>query len=269
MAVYAIGDVQGCFDELSLLLRRIDFRPGTDILWFAGDLVNRGAKSLATLRFIRDLGERAVVVLGNHDLHLLAVAAGIRPLKASDTFQDILEAPDRDDLLAWLRSHPLLYHDRDRGYTLVHAGIPPQWEAGEAERRAGELEDTLHSPSYVDFLRSWYEEREIDKNLDPELKRLTYTANCLTRLRFCDLRGNLADCTGPPGSQPETYYPWFQVPGRAAGDMRIICGHWAALSYHEGDNIYALDTGCVWGGGLTALRLDPKPVKTTVPCPGK
>lgn len=267
MAVYAIGDIQGCFDELTLLLRRIDFRPEEDILWFAGDLVNRGPKSLATLRLIQGLGEKAIAVLGNHDLHLLAVAAGIRPLKKSDTFQDILEAPDRDELLNWLRGLPFLYQDKDRGYTLIHAGIPPQWTVEEAGKKARELENVLRGSSYIEFIRSWYKAQE-EESASRSKRRLIYAANCLTRLRFCDRQGNLIDCTGPPGSQPESYYPWFDVPGRTALTMKIICGHWAALSYHEGDNVYALDTGCVWGGGLTALRLDPEPGKTTVSCPG-
>jgi bis(5'-nucleosyl)-tetraphosphatase (symmetrical) len=204
MADYAVGDVQGCFTALLALLDRLHFDRTRDQLWFVGDLVNRGPQSLEVLRFVKALGEGAITVLGNHDLHLLTIAYGQGRLKPKDTFTDVLAAPDRDDLLTWLRHRPLLHHDATLGMTLIHAGVPPQWTLTMAQAYAAEVEVVLRGPAYPLFL----------KNLDgpaPDQgvaasgpwKRLRYITHCLTRLRFCDADGRLnAEATGPPGSQP-------------------------------------------------------------------
>ena len=231
MAVYAIGDVQGCFTALLALLDRLHFDRTRDRLWFAGDLVNRGPQSLEVLRFVKALGDRAVTVLGNHDLHLLTVAYGQRRLKPKDTFADVLAAPDRDDLLTWLRHRPLLHHDTNFGMTLIHAGVPPQWTLAMTQAYAAEVGAVLRGPDYSLFL----------KNLDgpaPDQgvaasgtwERLRYITHCLTRLRYCDVDGRLNDeATGPPGSQPPPYLPWFAFPQRASADLNIVFGHWSSL----------------------------------------
>jgi bis(5'-nucleosyl)-tetraphosphatase (symmetrical) len=266
MAVYAIGDVQGCFTALLTLLDRLQFDDARDRLWFAGDLVNRGPQSLEVLRFVKALGERAVTVLGNHDLHLLTVAYGQRRLKPQDTFTDVLAAPDRDDLLTWLRHRPLLHHDATFGMTLIHAGLPPQWTLAMAQAYAAEVEAVLRGPDYPLYL----------KNLDgpaPEQgratsdtrERLRYITHCLTRLRFCDADGRLNDASGPPGSQPPPYLPWFAFPQRASADLTMVFGHWSSLGLYSASGVYGLDTGCVWGGALTALCLETRE-HTSVQC---
>ena len=259
MAVYAIGDIQGCHDDLMRLLERIDFDPSADRLWFAGDLVNRGPGSLAVLRFVRGLGGRAVSVLGNHDLHLLAVAAGTSKLRKSDTLDEVLAAPDRDELLDWLRHRPLLHHDSDLGYTLVHAGLPPQWDLRQAQACARELESVLRGPGCVDFFHYMYGDEP--KRWDPALSgmdRLRFIVNCFTRLRFVGPAGELELKTkGSPGSQAHGYLPWYQVPGRSSEDLRLLFGHWSTVGeIQAAHNALGLDTGCVWGGRLTALKLD-------------
>lgn len=260
MAVYAIGDVQGCFTALLALLDRLHFDRTRDWLWFAGDLVNRGPQSLEVLRFVKVLGDSAVTVLGNHDLHLLTVAYGQGRLKPKDTFADVLAAPDRDDLLTWLRHRPLLHHDPTFGITLIHAGLPPQWTLAMAQDYAAEVEAVLRGPDYSLFL----------KNLngpppDPVVaasdtwERLRYSTHCLTRLRFCDADGGLnAEATGPPGSQPPPYLPWFAFPQRASADLTMVFGHWSSLGLYQAPGVYGLDTGCVWGGALTALCLETR-----------
>lgn len=261
MAVYAIGDVQGCLEELHALLAQVAFDPQRDRLWFVGDLVNRGPDSLAVLRLVKALGERAVVVLGNHDLHLLATAAGARD-KSSDTLREVLNAPDCAALLAWLRECPLLHHDAALGYTLVHAGVPPQWDVEEAAGHARELEAVLRSGECEAFLRAMYGD-EPDR-WSPGLtgwERLRYITNAFTRMRYCGRDGRLAlEEEGPPGREPPGVTPWFAVPGRRTANARIIFGHWATLQLERPlDPIYGVfhvDTGCVWGGRLTALRLE-------------
>ena len=267
MAVYAIGDVQGCYTALLALLDRLHFDDTRDQLWFAGDLVNRGPQSLEVLRFVKALGDGAITVLGNHDLHLLAVAHGRRRLKPQDTLADVLAAPDRDDLLTWLRHRPLLHHDATFGITLLHAGMAPQWTLAMAQTYAAEVEAVLRGPEYLHFL----------DNLDGQApdqgvaasgtwERLRYTTHCLTRLRFCDTAGRLNDeATGPPGSQPPPFLPWFAIPQRASADLTIVFGHWSSLGLYQAPGIYALDTGCVWGGALTALCLETRE-HVSVPC---
>ena len=258
MATYAIGDVQGCFASLLALLDAIAFDRARDRLWFTGDLVNRGPQSLEVLRLVQDLGERAVTVLGNHDLHLLAVAYGQGALRPKDTFTDVLQAPDRDALLTWLRQQPLLYHDATRDMTLVHAGLPPQWTLAMARAHAAEVEEVLRSANYPELLA--HLETDASTQWRPALgrwERLCYITGCLTRLRYCNTTGQLApEAKGPLGSQPASYFPWFAVPGRASEQCHIVFGHWATLDACTVPGVYHLDTGCVWGGTLTALCLD-------------
>lgn len=260
MALYAIGDVQGCFRRLEELLRALSFEPASDRLWFVGDLVNRGPDSAGVLRLVKHLD--AGVVLGNHDLHLLAVAAGARPLKASDTFIDVLEAGDRRQLLDWLVSQPLVRRDDESGWAMVHAGLAPEWDVETASRLAAEVEAALRShhgdreflvQMYGDYPDRW------DESLDG-MERIRFIINAFTRIRFCNADGALdLDQTGPPGAQPAHLHPWFELwPHRS---HRLVFGHWAALGAGDHGNVVSTDSGCVWGGRLTAARLDPGPVK--------
>lgn len=264
MATYIIGDVQGCAAQLEALLARIGFDEHRDRLWFAGDLVNRGPASLAVLRRVRDLGEAALVVLGNHDLHLLATACGARRLRRKDTFAEVLEAPDRDELLAWLRGCPLLHHDPDSGLTLVHAGLAPQWDLAEAAACAGELEAALRGPDSRRFLERMYGDGPARWCAGLRgAKRLRFITNALTRIRYCDRDGALdLEHDGPPGSQPAGLEPWYALPGRRSAGHWICFGHWATLRLAAADErrhrVVHLDTGCVWGGRLTALRLEDR-----------
>ena len=258
MAVYAIGDVQGCCDELLQLLEVLHFDPLRDRLWFTGDLVNRGTQSLEVLRLVKSLGERATVVLGNHDLHLLAVAAGASHLRPKDSFMDVLEAYDRDSLLSWLQHRPLFHHDARLGYTLVHAGLPPQWDLASTQACATEAEQLLRSDEAKTFFQEMYGDQPAQWRDDLSgLERMRFIINCFTRLRYCDGKGCLAlRDKGAPGSTAPGIMPWFQVPGRKSAAMKIIFGHWSTLGRYQGEGIYSLDTGCVWGRSLTALRLD-------------
>lgn len=255
MATYAIGDVQGCYDALRRLLDSFDYDPAGDVLWFVGDLVNRGPQSLETLRFVRGLGERAVTVLGNHDLSLLVVAAGYSKPHRGDTVDDILAAPDRDEMLDWLR-HQKMMHAGD-GYAMVHAGLLPQWSIERASGLAREVEAALQSPDYSELLRHMYGNAPAGWNDSlTGYDRLRVVVNAMTRLRLCDGQGRMefSHKTGlddaPPG-----FMPWFEVPERASAGTPIICGHWAALGLVVKSNLAAIDTGCVWGRELTALRL--------------
>ena len=260
MAVYAIGDVQGCFTALLALLDRLHFDRTRDQLWFAGDLVNRGPQSLEVLRFVKALGEGAVTVLGNHDLHLLTVAYGQGRLKPKDTFTDLLAAPDRDDLLTWLRHRPLLHHDATFDVTLIHAGVPPQWTLAMAQSYAAEVEAVLRGPDYLLFLDNLGGQAPDQGVATPDKwERLRYITHCLTGMRFCDAAGRLnTEVTGPPGSQPPPYLPWFAIPQRASADLTIVFGHWSGLGLYQAPGVYGLDTGCVWGGALTALCLETR-----------
>ncbi len=272
MAVYAIGDVQGCFDELQKLLKRIDFNKKQDVLWLTGDLVNRGPKSLEVIRFVKQLGDKAIVVLGNHDLHLLATASGVHPKRKKDTFEDVLKAKDREELLTWLRHRPLFHRDSKLGWSMVHAGLPPQWSIKESAVRAEELETVLRNKGYRDFFTHMYGDgpAQWDESLKG-WKRLRFITNAFTRLRFCDVKGRLAlDAKGKPGTQAKGYMPWFAVPDRISKKERILFGHWSTLGYHNHENTYCLDTGCIWGTQLTALRLDcDPPQRTSIDCPQK
>lgn len=258
MALFAIGDVQGCYDDLMRLLERVHFDADEDQLWFTGDLVNRGPHSLSVLRFVKELGDSAVSVLGNHDLHLLAVAAGTARKRKNDTLDELLASPQRDEYLDWLRHRPLMHHDAALGYTLVHAGLPPQWDLKQAQACARELESALRGPGCAEFLRHMYGDEP--RRWDPDLKgmdRLRFIVNCFTRLRFCRRTGDLdLKSKGAPGTQPEGYLPWFEVPDRASAGLHLLFGHWSTLGDISRHDVYPLDTGCVWGGRLTALRLD-------------
>ena len=271
MAFYAIGDVQGCFDELQALLELINFNPAEDRLWFAGDLVNRGSKSLQTLRFIRGLGNSAVSVLGNHDLHLIAMSLGHTLSDDDHTLDAILAAPDRDELIQWLRQQPLLHHDETLGFTMIHAGLPPQWDLALAQQCAREVEAVLRSDELPDFIEHMYgnKPRRWSKKLSG-WGRLRFIINCFTRLRFCDADGRLKlKYKGPPGSQPPEYLPWFEMPARKSRDMNIVFGHWSTLGPCNLPGVYPLDTACLWGGELTALRIDSTPQWFRLPCAGQ
>jgi bis(5'-nucleosyl)-tetraphosphatase (symmetrical) len=270
MPVYAIGDVQGCYRALRALLAEIRFDPAQDRLWFTGDLVNRGPQSLEVLRLVRDLGDRAVCVLGNHDLHLLAVAAGAASLKKHDTLDQVLAAPDRDELLQWLRSRPLLHHDEELGYTLIHAGLLPPWDLAAARRLAREVETALQSDAHGDLFKHMY--GDLPDRWNEHLRgfeRLRVCVNAFTRLRYCDLDGGMdLRFKGSPGTQPVDMLPWFLVPTRRSRDLQIIFGHWSTLGRWRGNGVVCLDSGCLWGGSLTAARLDVQPMQfASVDCP--
>ena len=267
MATYAIGDVQGCFDSLMALLKTLRFDADHDRLWFTGDLVNRGPRSLDTLRFVRDLGDGAMTVLGNHDLHLLGAACGIRRLKPGDTLGDVLEASDRDDLIDWLRRQPLLHRAAGRGITMVHAGLPPQWTPDVAQACASAVEAKLRGAGIKKLMGNLSGDRgDVWSASLPYADQLGYIVNCLTQLRYCDPAGRLElREKGPPGSQPAPYLPWFAVPGRLHASETIVFGHWASLGACNEPGVHALDTGCVWDGALTALCLETGE-RTSVPC---
>lgn len=255
MATYAVGDIQGCFLSLRRLLDEIRFDRRRDTLWCVGDLVNRGAESLATLRFVRDLGERAVCVLGNHDLHLLAIVLGGHPPRPGDTLADVLEAPDCLELADWLRRLPMLV--RDRGVVMTHAGIPHIWSTDTAARLAREVEQALRGADHAAWLRGMYGDGEDrwDEGLSgiPRLRAIT---NYLTRMRFVDPAGRLDfDAKGTLAEAPPGFSPWFSHPTRVR--ERLVFGHWAALDGETGaGNLIGLDTGCVWGRRLAAMRLE-------------
>jgi bis(5'-nucleosyl)-tetraphosphatase (symmetrical) len=259
MALYAIGDLQGCFEPLARLLKSLRFDRRRDRLLLTGDLVNRGPDSLKCLRFVRELGDAAVTVLGNHDLHLLA-AAHTGEFGARDTFDEITRAPDREVLLDWLRQQPLAYEEPHTGILLVHAGLPPQWSKARALRLAREASNYIAGPDAGRFFTRMYGNRpDCWSESLKGIPRLRFTVNCLTRLRYCDARGRIDHRhKGPPGTQAAGLLPWFQVPGRKSARERIVCGHWSSLGQVEwpAERVWALDTGCVWGGCLTALNLE-------------
>ncbi|APZ43668.1 symmetrical bis(5'-nucleosyl)-tetraphosphatase [Acidihalobacter ferrooxydans] len=258
MAVYAVGDLQGCLEPLHRLLDRLRFDPAADQLWLVGDLVNRGPQSLETLRFVRGLGAAATAVLGNHDLHLLALAAGVGKPKRSDTLQTVLDAPDAGELLDWLRHRPLLHHDAALGWTLVHAGLPPQWDLAQARACAAEVEQALRSSQSAQFFAHMYGDQPTHWSASLSgTQRLRYVMNALTRMRYITADGGLEHvCKTAPEQAPAGLTPWFRVPHRRNRDVRIVFGHWSTLNLIREANLLALDTGCLWGGTLTAAQLD-------------
>lgn len=272
MAIYAVGDLQGCLDEFKRVLDKVCFDAERDQVWLTGDLVNRGPQSLEALRFVKNLGACVVSVLGNHDLHLLAVAMGVRALKYRDTLNEILSAPDRDELLDWLRHRPLLYYHSGLQTVLVHAGLAPSWDLAKAGTLAREVEHALCGINAQALLQNLFgPEPNYWSDSLTGWARLRAIVNFFTRVRFCDRQGCMDPVhKGPPGTQPHGLLPWFEVPGRRSQGVRIVVGHWSALGFYHKANVVALDTGCVWGGTLTALRLDTQDVAPVIlPCKGK
>ena len=273
MATYAIGDIQGCYDELRLLLDKIKFKSDCDTLWFTGDLVNRGPKSLETLRFIKSLNDNAIVVLGNHDLHLLAAAFTEKKPGGKDTLNEILSAPDRDELLTWLEHRPLIHTEKSNNITMVHAAIHPDWSINKARALASEVESVLQSDQHINFYRNMYGDKpDLWSDDLQDWDRLRYITNVFTRLRFCQKYGALdLNQKSEPGSQPEGLLPWFNIENRANDHDTIIFGHWSTLILAKNiqyKNVYPLDTGCLWGGHLTAMRIDDGSFpKTALQCP--
>lgn len=267
MATYAIGDLQGCYDELMRLLDQIGYTDA-DTLWFAGDLVNRGPASLQTLRFVKSLGRRGRTVLGNHDLHLLAVHRGTSSSKRKDTLQPILDAPDREELLQWLLHQPLLIDDKTLGYVMVHAGIPHIWTLKQARQRAQEVEQVLRGPLASAFFDHMYGNRpDTWRDSVSGWERLRLITNYFTRMRFITPAGTLDfSANGGLDSGPEGYRPWYELNRAKPIKRTILFGHWAALGETGRPGVIALDTGCVWGNALTAVRLEDGQ-RFSVPCP--
>jgi bis(5'-nucleosyl)-tetraphosphatase (symmetrical) len=253
---YLIGDLQGCCDALDRLLERLSFSPSRDHAFFLGDLVNRGPASLKTLRLLHGLGGAATCLLGNHDLHLLAVAHGVRPAGKHDTLGELMQAPDHDALIGWLRQQRMAVYAQ--GWLMVHAGVVPQWDLATTLQLAGEVEQRLQGPELVDFLNVMYgnEPSRWEPGLQGD-ERLRFAVNVLTRIRFCDADGTLDLKTKEGASAaPKGLYPWFDAPGRQTAGVPTAFGHWSTLGLMNRPDLLALDTGCVWGGQLTAVRVD-------------
>jgi bis(5'-nucleosyl)-tetraphosphatase (symmetrical) len=267
MAIYAIGDIQGCYDELMHLLDHINFNEHNDQLWFTGDLVNRGPKSLETLRFVKSLGKSAITVLGNHDLHLLAVACRKRPLRKKDSLEQIIQAADCDELLHWLRHQPLFHYNDE--FSLIHAGLPPQWDFKTTRKMANKVEKKLRGKDFQEFFTKMYGNTpDIWSDNLKDTDQLRFIVNCFTRMRYCDVNGKLDFVNNSaPGTQPKHLLPWFEIPKRKNAAMKIIFGHWSTLGYYAGENCYGIDSGCLWGGRLTALKLTGKIKRLCVDCP--
>ena len=271
MATWAIGDLQGCYGPTQRLLERIGFDSARDRLWFCGDLVNRGGESLETLRLVHSLRASCVSVLGNHDLSLLAIGER-RPeeqRKVNPDLQRVLFAPEAAELLAWLRTQPLLHVDRELGWMMLHAGLAPKWTSQMAQKHAAEIEQKLRGDGFRKLLRNMYGDKPAwSPNLQgPDRDRAII--NVFTRLRYCTPRGRIAfEEKDAPGTQEPGLYPWYAVPGRAQRDLKIVCGHWSALGLFIGHGVHAIDTGAVWGGKLTALQLDSEELRV-VQVPGR
>lgn len=261
MATYAIGDLQGCFNELEELLSKIKFDPRNDQVWFVGDLVNRGPQSLQTIQYIRRLGDSAQCVLGNHDIHLIACHAGIQKCKPNSSLSQILDCNEADDIIHWLRHQPLLHVDTQLNWVMVHAGFSPQWTLSIAQHCAHQVEQQLCSDHYIEFLQHAYGNapNQWHDQLN-DVDRWRVILNILTRIRFCDHQGRMDfDCKGPPGSQAKHLHAWFDIP-RKSEDINILFGHWSALGLVHRSNLLALDTGCLWGNQLSAARIDIEPI---------
>ena len=260
MATYAVGDLQGSLAPLKRLLARTGFDRSRDTLWLVGDLVNRGQDSLACLRFVKELRGAAVAVLGNHDLHLLCVAEGLAKPRRGDTLQPILDAPDRAELLEWLRNRPLLY--REGEHAMVHAGLLPQWTLDQAAALASEVEAALRGPGYRAFFSDMYGNEPASWSDDLRgADRMRVIVNAMTRMRLCSADGRMEfQHKGGAGDVPSGFMPWFDVPGRRSADHTLVCGHWSALGLKVTPRLLSLDTGCVWGRELTAVRLEDRAV---------
>lgn len=259
MATYAIGDIQGCFDAFQCLLEQVKFNPESDKLWLAGDLINRGPKSLETLRYCSQHRQHIIAVQGNHDLHFLAVAQGAKTPKRKDTFDEILNASDREDLIDWLSHNPLLHIDHHHKAVMTHAGLPPLWSLETAAALAAEVEQVLRGSDAPAFFDAMYgnDPAGWSQDLEGPTRWRTIT-NYFTRMRLCDAQGNLdLEFKGLLEDAPTHLYPWFKTPGRLDTGYKILFGHWAALNGHTNDNtIIGLDTGCVWGNKLSAYCLE-------------
>lgn len=258
MTTWAIGDLHGCLEPLERLLEAVRFDPAADRLWFVGDLANRGPQPLETMRYVRALGDAAVTVLGNHDLHLLAVMHGARKPSAKDTFERILAADDVEELERWLRGRPLLHTDDALGATLVHAGIHPHWSLGRATRHARELEELIPSPRFERFVHRMYGDtpsrwsRDLDKH-----ERRRFAVNVFTRMRYCTRAGSLdLDCSEPPAKAPGRLLPWYRVPDRVPLGTKVVFGHWSSHPAMSPADVLPLDRGCVWRGTLAAHALE-------------
>ena len=260
MSTYVVGDIQGCLQPLKCLLKKVKFDPKTDVLWSVGDIVNRGPKCLKTLRFFYKMRDSLVMVLGNHDLHLLAVAAGARRPSRSDTLDEILAAPDREELLNWLLYRPLIHHEY--GYTMMHAGIPPQWSVKKAIKRAREVEAVLQSPDCLEFFQHMYGNEPAIWSKDLRgMDRLRVITNYLTRMRYCSEEGwlDLESKGARPNEGVKKVAAWFSHPNRKSRDDKILFGHWASLEgMTDSPNAIGLDTGCVWGGAMSLYCLETK-----------
>ncbi|MGX2986608.1 bis(5'-nucleosyl)-tetraphosphatase (symmetrical) ApaH [Ursidibacter sp. B-7004-1] len=265
MATYLIGDLHGCFDEFQALLKKVDFNPTYDELWLTGDLVARGENSLACLRFVKELGEKATVVLGNHDLHLLATLQSIKKVKSKDKVDAIFMAEDREELQNWLRNRPLVAQHPTHQFILAHAGISPEWDLKTTFACANEVENILKSEDYIELLAQMYDSQPDSWNDNlTGIARWRYIINAFTRMRFCysDKRLDF-ECKLPVEQAPSELKPWFELDNPLYQQYPIIFGHWASLiGYPTPPNIYALDTGCVWGNHLTILRWEDKAIYT-------
>jgi len=259
MAVYAVGDIQGCYKPLKKLLKKVQFNPEKDVLWCVGDLVNRGPDSLKVLRYLKSLGDACVCVLGNHDLHLLGQGAGERPYRR-DTLQKILAAPDRDELLDWLRYRPLLHHDEGLGWCMVHAGLPPDWTLKKCKKRAKKAEKILRGKKWTGFCRHIHtQDFPTCEPAKKGLSRRLFTVAAFTRVRYCTPDGCFDWCnrSGEPGKNERAWYTHRKLAWR--GDYKVVFGHWAAKDLvTDQPHVLGLDSGCVWGGKLTLVRLDKK-----------
>ncbi len=264
MATYVIGDVQGCFDELQELVRYIKFNSKTDQLWFVGDLINRGPKSLETLRWVKSLGSSAKTVLGNHDLHLLAAHAGAKDIRTTSSLYEVLQAKDIDELISWLRQQSLLRYNKQLKFAMVHAGLAPQWKIKDALGYSKEVEEILKSKKYKDFLFNMYGDQP--NHWDGRLKgwnRLRTITNFMTRVRYCNNKGVMSFVEkGPPGTQSKGMQPWYKISSRKSQDTTIAFGHWSTLGYQHDYNIISTDSGCLWGGQLTAVKIELEKLTT-------
>jgi len=260
MAIYAIGDVQGCVLQLEELLEKIRFDQKADQLWLCGDIINRGPGSLETLRLVKDLGKSAICVLGNHDLHYLAVAEKIRRHRAGDTLKQVLKAPDREELTCWLRKRPLVHVNKEIKTIMVHAGVYPGWSKTQLVSYASEVEKIIRGKTYKKFLRKMYGKRPLKWNRElTGWDRCRFIINVLTRMRYCDKNKNLNfSQKGPPGTQYKKWMPWYLHPDHDLKNWRVVFGHWSSLGYRQNKNVISLDSGCVWGGRLTVVQLDAK-----------
>lgn len=274
MAIYAVGDIQGCYDDLARLLDKIHFDEAEDELWLTGDLVNRGPRSLDVLRFVKGLGEKAKTVLGNHDLHLLAMGLAGRELKRKDTLIDVLCAQDADELLDWLRHLPLMHHSKAAGWSMVHAGISPQWTLKKAQKRAREVQAVLQSDAAPALLKAMYGDTpdRWSKKLTG-MDRYRFIINAFTRMRYCRSNKSLElQFNQAPKKAPDNLIPWFEHPKRKTRGLPIVFGHWSTLGHQSVQGAVSLDTGCVWGGAITAVELEPQNPKpglsVKMPCKG-